>query len=74
MGNLLLCGICLLACIIFIYEDNKHSCVDYMTKDMKSCDLKDGYYHITFEFRCRLCDKKFKKHTTKVKDIQIINK
>jgi CRISPR/Cas system-associated protein endoribonuclease Cas2 len=57
--------------IIALYESNKHSCYNYLVKNMKSCKLKDGYYHMEFELKCRICNKIHSKQKSKFPKLKI---
>ena len=57
--------------LFIIYNDNKHSCIDYLENNLKSCKLIDGYYNLLFEKQCRFCKKKFGEHKVKHKKLNI---
>jgi len=69
--ELIFFGVLLFVALIAIYETSKHYCSEHLVKNMKSCNLKDGYYNIEFELKCNVCDKIHSKQKTKIKDIKI---
>lgn len=74
MGNykeLIFFGVMLFFALIALYETNKHTCYNHLVKNMKSCKLNNGYYHIEFELTCRICNKTHSKQNTKIKKTKI---
>ncbi len=69
--ELIFCLVMFIFALIALYETNKHTCYNYLVKNMKSCKLKDGYYHIEFELICRICNKTHSKQKTKIKKIKM---
>ena len=69
LNHLIFYILCIIVFAIAIYEINKHYCCEHLTKKMKSCTLKDGYYNMEFEVSCKVCDKIHKLENIKFKKI-----